>query len=162
MKYNNQRKAFTLIELIFIMVVVGILSIVAIPRLAANRADANAATCAQEVQSLISEISQTYVFNGYSKFSTLPIEDITNIRVAVVEKDGISSAQGTFVLQGITYMCDSEDIVEIKGALSGTEYNLTVTDLNPTTPPAAVIAAKLLRKLNGISTAGGSKIYRLD
>jgi len=157
----NHRKAFTQIELIFVMLVVGILAVVAIPRLAASRDDANAARCTQEAQQLISEISQNYTHKGYSAFSILPIEEITNLRVAVVEGDGISSLQGSLVSNGITYMCDSEDIVEIKGTLAGIEYNLTVTDLNPTTP-AAVTASELIRKLNDISIAGGSRVYKLQ
>jgi len=157
----NQHKAFTQIELIFVMLVVGILAVVAIPRLAASRDDAHGAKCTQEAQQLLSEISQNYAQKGYSVFSTLPIEEITNLRVSVVEKDGISSPQGSLVSSGIIYMCDSENIVEIKGTLTGVEYNLTVTDLNPTTPAAAT-ASELIRKLNDISTAGGSRIYSLE
>lgn len=158
---SNQRKAFTQIELIFVMLVVGILAVVAIPRLAGSRDDANAVKCTQEVQQLISEISQKYTLKGYRAFSTLAIEEMTNLNIAVVEGDGVSSPQGSFVNNGITYMCNGEDIVEIQGLLSGIEYNLTVTDLSPTTP-AAVTASELIRELNNISTAGGSRIYSLQ
>lgn len=158
----HQRSAFTQIELIFVMVVVGILAIVAIPKLAASRDDAAAAKCAQEVQQLLSEMSQNYTYEGYHSFSGQPIEDITNLRIAIVEGDGISSLQGSLMEDGIRYMCNGEDIVEIQGIHAGIEYNLTVTDLNPTTPPAAVTASELIRKLNGISTAGGSRVYSLE
>ena len=40
MKYINNKKAFTMIELVFVIVVIGILAGVAIPRLAATRDDA--------------------------------------------------------------------------------------------------------------------------
>ena len=157
----RQHKAFTQIELIFVIVVIGILAVVAIPRLSASRDDAHGAKCTQEVQQLISGISQNYTQKGYRAFSSLPIEEIINLRVSVVEKDGISSPQGSLVSSGIIYMCDSENIVEIKGTLSGVEYNLTITDLNPNTP-AAVTASELIRKLNNISTAGGSRTYNLE
>lgn len=157
----NQRKAFTQIELIFVMLVVGILAVVAIPRLAANRDDAHGAKCTQEVQQLLSEITQNYAHKGYSAFSILAIEKMTNLNIAVLEGDGVSSPQGSFVSNGITYMCDGEDIIEIKGMVGGTEYNLTVTDLSPTTP-AAITASELIRKLNSISVAGGSRSYSLQ
>lgn len=157
-----QRNAFTQIELIFVIVVIGILAIVAIPRLATSRDDANAAKCTQEIQQLISEITQTYAHKGYNEFSILPIEEMTNVNIAVSEGDGVSNPLGSLVSDGIIYICGGEGIVEIKSVHSGVEYNLTVTDLNPTTPPAAVTASELIRKLHNINTAGGSRNYALS
>ena len=159
---SNYRNAFTQIELIFVMLVVGILAVVAIPRLAASRDDAAAAKCTQEVQQLISEISSSYTLDGYRSFSVKPIEKMTNIGVGVIEGDGVSSSQGSLVGNGITYMCDSDDIILIKGTLYRADYNLRVTDLNTAISPAAVIAAELVRELNSINIAGGTRIYRLQ
>ncbi|MGC9351105.1 MAG: type II secretion system protein [Sulfurovum sp.] len=155
------RKAFTQIELIFVMVIVGILAVVAIPRLAASRDDAHAAKCTQEAQRLISEISQSYTSYGYSHFSTLPIEEMTNIGVGITEGDGISSAKGSVVSNGIYYMCDSQNTIEVKGIASEIEYNLTVRDLDPGTP-ASKSASELIRKLNGISEVGSTRVYTLQ
>lgn len=159
--FYNDRKAFTQIELIFVIVVVAILAVVAIPRLAAHRDDAHAAKCTQEAQQLISEITQQYSLLGYTKFSTLPIEKITNISVGVTEEDGISNTRGSLVSQGIRYMCDNENTVEIRGVLAGVEYNLTVTDLDPASP-ASKTASELIRELNSISEVGGTRIYILQ
>ncbi|UFH58996.1 type II secretion system protein [Sulfurovum mangrovi] len=155
------KKAFTLVELIFIIVVLGILSIVAIPRYLTQRDDATAAVCTQEVQQLISEISQKYLTVNYHTFDVMPIDEITNIRTGAVSGNGISSVSGTLVKNGIVYICDGENLVELKGGVVGTEYNLTVRDLDPSNAPAAVTAAEIIRNLNGIETAGGTNSYKL-
>lgn len=161
MHYTLRRKAFTQIELIFVMVIVGILAVVAIPRLASSRDDAHAAKCTQEAQQLLSEISQSYTSYGYSHFSTLPIEEMTNIGVGITDGDGISNAKGSLVSNGIYYMCDGQNTIEIKGIVNGVEYNLTVTDLDPDTP-ASKTASELIRKLNGIAVVGGTRSYTLQ
>lgn len=72
------RKAFTMIELIFVIVIVGILASVVIPRLAATRDDAKVATCVESTTLFIRDISTYYTSQG--KYST-NIKDMTNVEV---------------------------------------------------------------------------------
>ncbi|MDY4445953.1 prepilin-type N-terminal cleavage/methylation domain-containing protein [Campylobacter sp.] len=58
------KKGFTMIELIFVIVILGILASVAIPRLAATREDAEIATTVANLRTLVSEASAYYVAHG--------------------------------------------------------------------------------------------------
>ena len=62
------KKGFTMIELIFVIVILGILAAVAIPKLAATRDDAEVAKVASNIQTLISDLGAYYTSQG--KFTT--------------------------------------------------------------------------------------------
>jgi len=97
---NNpqMRKGFTMIELIFVIVIIGILAAVAIPRLAATRDDAKVSACVQDVATLMQDLSTYYTSQG--SFST-DIGTMTNVEVTAVGLTTDGSA-GT-----ITYACDN-------------------------------------------------------
>ena len=62
------KKGFTMIELIFVIVILGILAVVAIPKLAVTRDDAEIAKTATNIQTLISDLGSYYTSQG--KFTT--------------------------------------------------------------------------------------------
>ena len=74
-----QRKGFTMIELIFVIVILGILAAVAIPKLAATRDDAKISKALSEVSTLVSELGAYYTAHG--QFSGT-LSDMTNIQDA--------------------------------------------------------------------------------
>ena len=66
------KKAFTMIELIFVIVIIGILASVAIPKLAASRDDAIAAMCTSTAKQFIQEVSIYYtVYGDFSNISVM-------------------------------------------------------------------------------------------
>ncbi|MBZ7986480.1 type II secretion system protein, partial [Campylobacter sp. Cr9] len=70
------KKAFTMIELIFVIVILGILAAVAIPKLNATRDDAELVKGASDFATAISDIASYYTANG--KFAN-KIQDMTNV-----------------------------------------------------------------------------------
>ena len=73
------KKGFTMIELIFVIVILGILASVAIPRLASTRTDAEVSALAGNIRTLISDLSSYYVVKG--SFKDVKWGDVTNVSI---------------------------------------------------------------------------------
>ena len=82
------KKGFTMIELIFVIVILGVLASVAIPRLAATRDDAEVAKAATNLTTAVSDITAYYTAKGHFKDSkSVQITDFTKLTNALA-KDG--------------------------------------------------------------------------
>jgi prepilin-type N-terminal cleavage/methylation domain-containing protein len=147
------KKAFTMIELIFVIVIIGILAAVAMPKLAASRDDAEASVCTSEIGQLLHEIASEYAKRGNHTFKSTTISDMTNIPILSVGKSTGIKTDSRVDTVGITYVCGNEDIVAIVGGNAGMEYNLTVTVTTGTNPVSQIAAQDIIKNIIGGNTS---------
>ena len=115
-----KRAGFTMIELIFVIVILGILAAVAIPKLAATRTDAKISKDASDVATALGDMGSYYTAQG--KFDKVGV--MTNVKF-VTATNGTTDAKDTNVSGNTVYFNDSND----KTCLSFTgtdDGNLTI------------------------------------
>ena len=78
------KKGFTMIELIFVIVILGILASVAIPRLAATREDAEISAAVANLRTLVSDATAYYTAKGeiptnttWNQITNVPLQNAT-------------------------------------------------------------------------------------
>ena len=79
------KKAFTMIELIFVIVIIGIIAGVAIPKLAANRDDAEIAKQVTNIRTFISDVTAWALSTGKAGYLFASAKTATN---ALIEESG--------------------------------------------------------------------------
>jgi prepilin-type N-terminal cleavage/methylation domain-containing protein len=116
-----KRFAFTMIELVFVIVILGILAAVAIPKLAATRSDADNAALAQNIMGGAGEVAAY----ATSKGDTLPqLSAMSNGISSLIESGKATennASRSVDVMRGTVSNC-----VTIKLDAGALEENLTI------------------------------------
>lgn len=122
----NYRKAFTMIELVFVIVVIGILASLAIPKLQATRDDAKVST---ELSTVAARIES--ILNIYNAKGTFNLNDTANLEVECFTFVDSEETNGTIYVDvrrkdgQLPNYCDSAEAEGIKNNLVG-QHILTI------------------------------------
>ena len=137
------KKGFTMIELIFVIVILGVLASVAIPRLAATRDDAEVAKAATNLTTAVSDITAYYTakgnFKGSNSTTLVTFDKLTN----ALDKEGKLNVKGKTACAKIELP-----------ALNSTSSKVMLT-VNFGADGNADAVCKQLRKLPGIISMCG-------
>ncbi|WP_103582057.1 type II secretion system protein [Campylobacter concisus] len=132
------KKGFTMIELIFVIVILGILAAVAIPKLAATRDDAEIAKTATNIQTLIADLGSYYTSQG--KFNN-DVKKMSNVKNPVDIKNGKclevgagNDTNGEIKMTiGVDGLCkqvwELPGLVDVKALIESTTDNKTANSL---------------------------------
>ena len=130
------KKGFTMIELIFVIVILGILASVAIPRLAATRTDAEVAATVANLRTLLNDVASYYAVKGEFG-TTVKWNEITNVPLKRADRPAAASGEPN---DGILTV-GGRDCIAIKLA----DRTVTATG---TVVPAYIVFAKDSRNKN--------------
>ncbi|MBN2815374.1 MAG: prepilin-type N-terminal cleavage/methylation domain-containing protein [Campylobacterales bacterium] len=150
-----KRAGFTMIELIFVIVILGILAAVAIPKLAATRTDAGVSKMASNIATVVSDLGAYYTSQGtYSGNWT----DFTNVRLDTSATGG--TAATTYAAGTAVYLNDGLTAAKSCFSISATtDGNVTVTGLTAGTDPVCAGAHAAAIKNNIITAVGTGKVH---
>ncbi|MDY3669262.1 MAG: type II secretion system protein [Campylobacter sp.] len=125
------KKGFTMIELIFVIVILGILASVAIPRLAATREDAEISAAVANIRTLVSDATAYYTTKGEIP-ANMKWNEITNVPLTAKDATkGVTTTDGQLRVGG------QADCIIFR--IGGKNTNSTGKNANA---PAHIIIAK--------------------
>ena len=157
------KKAFTMIELIFVIVIIGILASVAIPRLAATRDDAQVSTIVANARTALGDFGTFYSAQGSIGWeNNASLTTVTNVPFTHTEDCtplNLSDQNTTKISPNVFTLCDSNanPCVTFTTATGG---NLNITTDTASSICQAVSEHVLIIKMAKSYHLGGRVVKR--
>ena len=156
------KKAFTMIELVFVIVIIGILASLAIPKLAANRIDAEASMCELEVSQFSRELINYYTLKGHTEFINVLVSKLTNINILSNSPNFITGiVSDGYIVNDIIYKCDNVKLASFKYYLDNSlsKYVLVMQVYTGSTPASSLAYNILKRSFNIDANTGKYYVF---
>jgi len=143
-----KRAGFTMIELIFVIVILGILAAVAIPKLAATRDDANVAKSITDIATAVQDMGAYYTAQG--QFGN--VADMTNVQFS---SEGNLTTNPSYQVGGV----DCVDFNTSANALADGNISVTNNAAGTKTALCKKVQDVVTQKdLNTTHSFGGQKV----
>jgi prepilin-type N-terminal cleavage/methylation domain-containing protein len=119
---HKMRQGFTLIEFIFVIVIIALLAGIAIPKLAATRMDAKLSTKAQNIMTAANEIASYAIAKGYTE------DNLSNMSNSIQNMLSRGEATETAAHQIDIKVEESDDCIVLKIEDAGTNTEKLVIE----------------------------------
>jgi len=158
------KSAFTMVELVFIVVIIGILTTVALPKFTVSRNEAASTICIHEISQLVLELSGNYTKYGYVTFKTKQLSYLTNVKLGVSQKSGLSNQPTETMTDGkeLIYLCDGSEVVTMTWNAKKSDLTIASKAISFNVEDEALTITDIVKqRLAGglLSVNGDSRVY---
>jgi len=147
-----KRSAFTMIELIFVIVIIGILASIAIPKLMATRDDAKVSTMMMNIGNAISEITSYAVSQQTTKSNLCEMSNSLS-KLASSNEANCSEANQSIIKMG------GVDCIKVEVIHSATNDDLNISKVNTSNKLCQYLQKEIKPSLYKVRLSGNTVNY---